>query len=341
MRIMFVGDINLGEYYTSFGHGPRSYLEHSDVFENVRDLFSQADFVVGNLEAPLTTHNFNPTEPESVVLRGDPKHAATLKDAGFRVLQVANNHTVQHGEEGFRETVDALSSAGITAVGLNEQKTQIVEIGGETVGFLAASDVPDNTDKAQICYQRLDDEFVARATKAVAEVDHLFVLLHWGLESRTSSMEYQKELIKTLSRSGVRGVIGSHPHLFYEAWLDGQTVAAPSLGNFIFDLCWDKRLLQSGVLDVIINEDGINAACLWPVKLLNDGCCPSVCGAAVPVGESVNLYDLGKDMSGEQSRKLKYFFRNLSRGNYRLKTKFIVRKLLTPLTTRFRVTTHE
>jgi len=36
MRIMFVGDISLGEYYTCFGHGPRSYLEHPDVFENVR-----------------------------------------------------------------------------------------------------------------------------------------------------------------------------------------------------------------------------------------------------------------------------------------------------------------
>jgi poly-gamma-glutamate synthesis protein (capsule biosynthesis protein) len=341
MRIMFVGDINLGEYYTSFGHGPGSYLEHSDVFENVRDLFSQADLVVGNLEAPLTTHNFNPTEPESVVLRGDPKHATTLRIAGFRVLQVANNHTVQHGEEGFRETVEALGNAGITAVGLNEQITQIVEIGGETVGFLAASDVPDNTDKSQSCYQRLDDAFIARATKAVAEVDHLFILLHWGLESRTSPMAYQKELIKALSQSDVRGVIGSHPHLFYEAWVEGQTVAAPSLGNFIFDLCWDKRLLQSGILDVIVDKDGINAACLWPVKLLNDGCCPSICGAAVPVRESVNLYDLGKDMSGEQSRKLKYFFRNLSRGNYRLKTKFIVRKLLSPLTTRFRLTTHE
>jgi hypothetical protein len=341
MRIMFVGDINLGEYYTSFGHGPRSYLEHSDVFENVRELFSHADFVVGNLEAPLTTHNFNPTDPESVVLRGDPKHATTLRAAGFRVLQVANNHTVQHGEEGFRETIEALSSAGIMALGLNEQQTQILEIGDETVGFLAASDVPDNTDKAQICYQRLDDAFVARATKAVAEVDHLFVLLHWGLESHTSPMAYQKELIKALSRSGVRGIIGSHPHLFYEAWIEGRTVAAPSLGNFIFDLCWDKRLLQSGILDVVIEKGTIDSACLWPVELLNDGCCPSISGAAIPIRQPMNLYDLGKDMSSEQSRKLKYFFRNFFRGNYRLKTKFIVRKLLGSITTRLRVSTHE
>jgi len=330
MRIMFVGDINLGEYYTSFGHGPASYLRHSDIFENVRDVFRRADFVVGNLEAPLTTHNLNKTDPESVVLRGDPKHAGELKDAGFRVLQVANNHTVQHGSEGFQETLEALSSSGITAVGLNQQEPQILNIGGETIGFLAASDVPDNTDKAQNSYQRLDDAFVASAIKAVPEVDHLFVLLHWGLESRTSSMAYQGELIKTLSESGVRGVIGSHPHLFYEVWLENGTVAAPSLGNFIFDLCWDKRLLQSGILDITFDKAGLKNVLLWPVELKKGGCCPTISGSAIHVGESVKLYDLGKDMSGEQLRKLKFFFSNFYRGNSRLKAKFIARKLFAP-----------
>jgi poly-gamma-glutamate synthesis protein (capsule biosynthesis protein) len=328
---MFVGDINLGEYYTSFGHGPGSYLEHSDVFENVRELFSQADFVVGNLEAPLTTYNYNSTEPESVVLRGDPKHATTLKTAGFRVLQVANNHTVQHGKEGFRETVDALSNAGITAVGLNEQRTQILEIDEVTVGFLAASDVPDNTDKAQSCYQRLDESFIARAKKAVGEVDHLFVLLHWGLESRTSSMEYQKELIGTLSQSGVRGVIGSHPHLFYEVWIEGQTVAAPSLGNFVFDLCWDSRLLQSGIVDIVVDKSGINTAKLWPVELRSGGCCPTPTANFVSLTDQVKLYELGVDMSGEQLRKLRHFSRKIHKGNFLLKFKFITRKLFGPL----------
>jgi len=337
---MFVGDINLGEYYTSFGHGPGSYIKHSDLFKDVRAVFNQADFVVGNLEAPLTTHNLNQTEPESVVLRGDPKNAAVLRAAGFRVLQVANNHTIQHGTEGFQETLEALSNSGITAVGLNQQEPQILNIGEETVGFLAASDVPDNTDKTQSSYQRLDDEFVERVTKAVTQVDHLFVLLHWGLESHTSCMAYQKELIKTLSQSGVRGVIGSHPHLFYEAWIEKGTVAAPSLGNFVFDLCWDKRLLQSGILDITLDKTGLHKVGLWPVKLHNDGCCPSISGAAIPVGHLVRLYDLGKDMNGEQFRKLRYFFSNFYRGNVRLKAIFIVRKLFAPLAKRLRVTTH-
>ncbi|MBY6070308.1 CapA family protein [Marinobacter salsuginis] len=341
MRIMFVGDINLGEYYTSFGHGPGSYLEHSDVFENVRAVFNQADFLVGNLEAPLTTRNFDRTEPESVVLRGNPKHAATLRNAGFRILQVANNHTVQHGAEGFQETLDALSNSSIAAVGINQQEPQVINIDEETVGFLAASDVPDNTDKAQSSYQRLDSEFVERAIKAVTEVDHLFVLLHWGLESQTSCMAYQRELIRTLSESGVRGVIGSHPHLFYEVWVENRTVAAPSLGNFVFDLCWDKRLLQSGILDLTFDKAGIHNVCIWPVELTNDGCCPLITSASIPVGKSVRLYDLGEDMKGEQFRKLGYFFSNFYRGEVGLKAKFIARKLLGPVAKRLRETTHE
>jgi poly-gamma-glutamate synthesis protein (capsule biosynthesis protein) len=327
MRIMFVGDINLGEYYTSFGHGPASYLCHSDVFENVRELFYQADLVVGNLEAALTTHNFNPEEPESAVLRGHPRHAKLLSDVGFRVLQVANNHTVQHGEEGFNETVKALGEAEIEAVGLNQQELLTVEISGEHVGFLAASDVPDNTDQRQKMYQRLDSAFIEKVKGAVAQVDHLFVLLHWGLESSTSPIDSQRELMMELGNAGVRGIIGSHPHLFYEVWQEGSTILAPSLGNFVFDLCWDQRMLQSGVLDIRI-ENGRTTAELHPVSIRANGCLPTPQGPPVRVSSATSLYNLGDDMSGEQWRKLKYFFTNILKGNTRLKTKFFIRKLL-------------
>lgn len=337
MRIMFVGDINLGEYYTSFGQGPSTYLEHSDVFANVRKLFSQADLVVGNLEAPLTTHNFNPFDPESVVLRGHPRHAKLLSDAGFRVLQVANNHTVQHGEEGFQETVSALAEAGIEAVGLNQQELLKLEIGGESIGFLAASDVPDNTDKSQDSYQRLDAEFIEKVKSSVERVDHLFIMLHWGLESSTSTMEYQRKLIRELSDLGVRGIIGSHPHLFYEVWQEGATVSAPSLGNFVFDLCWDERLLKSGILDVQI-EDGQIQAWVHPVTIELNGCVPTLVGPSVEVDATVNLYNLGDSMVGEQGRKLKYFFRNILKGNTWLKARFFLGKIL-PITKSTRLKT--
>lgn len=326
MRIMFVGDINLGEYYTSFGHGPASYLKHSDVFKNVRTIFSEADFVVGNLEAALTTNNLDHSNPESAVLRGDPNHASLLGEVGFKVLQVANNHTVQHGKEGFDEAVQALRSSDIFAVGMNNQDTVKVKLGEETIGFLAASDVPDNTDKSQQSYQKLDSEFIEKAIAEVNEVDHLFVMLHWGLEASTRPMEYQRKLIQKLSAAGVRGVIGTHPHLFYDVWIEENTIAAPSLGDFVFDLGWDKRLLQTGILDIQISEKQLEAK-VWPIEIMNNGCMPTPTGPPIPVNPDVKLYDLGEDMAGEQKRKLIYFISNFYKGDINLKTKFIFKKL--------------
>lgn len=330
MRIMFVGDINLGEYYTSFGHGPATYLKTGDVFSSVQSILSQADIVAGNLEAALTTHNFDPNEPESVVLRGSPQHAPLLYDAGFRILQVANNHTVQHGKEAFDETVSALRNAGICPIGISNDDVTIVEADGQRVGFLAASDVPDNTDKGQNSYQRLDEDFINRAKSAVSKVDHLFVMFHWGLESSTTPMDYQRKLTTELLQAGVRGVIGSHPHLFYEVWREGNGIAAPSLGNFVFDLCWDERLLKSGILDIEIRGNQLKSQ-VWPVSLTNSGALPVPNGPAQELMPAINLYDLGSDMSGEQKRKLMYFFTHFFQGNQQLKLKFIIRKLLKPV----------
>jgi|SRR5690554_1962530 len=327
MRIMFVGDINLGEYYTSFGHGPKSYLEHSNIFEHVKPIFNKADFVVGNLEAALTDHNFQPNKPESVVLRGSPKQAELLYETGFRILQVSNNHTVQHGKEGFDETVTALSEANILAIGLNNQPLTTISLDNVTAGFLAASDVPDNTDTQQDSYSRLNSEFLTKVRESVALVDHLFVMLHWGLESSTSPMQYQRDLISELAKLGVRGVIGSHPHLFYEIWRENNCIAAPSLGNFVFDLCWDERLIKTGILDLEISSDGMVAR-IWPVTLSDNGCLPVPQGSPTTIGDTIKIYDLGENMKGEQFRKLIYFFRNILKGKFHLKIKFILSKFI-------------
>lgn len=327
MRIMFVGDINLGEYYTSFGHGPATYLKSGNVFNAVKGILSQADIVAGNLEAALTTHDLDPEEPESVVLRGSPLHAPLLHDAGFRVLQVANNHTVQHGEKAFDETVTALRAAGISPIGINNEEVTVVKVDGQLIGFLAASDVPDNTDRRQRSYQRLDDDFIMKAKSSVSKVDHLFVMLHWGLEASTTPMEYQRKISTELIEAGARGVIGSHPHLFYEVWREENGVVAPSLGNFVFDLCWDGRLLKSGILDIEISGSEFNAH-VWPVLLTENGALPVQSGPAQELSPSVKLYDLGSSMSGEQLRKLCYFLFNFFKGNQKLKSKFILRKLL-------------
>jgi len=330
VRLLFVGDINLGEYYLTFGHGPRTTLETVDIFEDLRDIFKGADVIAGNLEASLTNNKLDINNPERVVLRGDPKKAEYLRSSGFNVLQVANNHTVQHGREGFDETVEALRQSKILPVGLAGQEMEVINVGGETVGFYAASDVPDNTNKKQLSYQKLDSHLIERIKKSVAKVDYLFVMFHWGLEESTVPMDYQLALIDELVEAGVTGIIGSHPHLFYEVWKQGNSIVAPSLGNFVFDLCWDHRLLKTGILDIVIDGNGLQAK-VWPVEITQDGAVPRSVGVVQNVDDSLKLYDLGPSMEKQAIRKINYFIRNFFRGQVKLKAKFILHKAINNL----------
>jgi len=323
---MFVGDINLGEYYMSFGHGPRSFINNGNPFQMVTEIFSKADFLVGNLEAPLTDHNLTVNDPESMVLRGNPPSASLLSAAGFKVLQLANNHTVQHGISGFDETVEILESTGIFPIGLSGQHIVKIALKGQTFGFLAASDVPDNTYKDQKKYQKITEEFLKRVEDSVSQVDHLFVLLHWGLESATHPLDYQRALAKKLQEFGVRGVIGHHPHLFYEILKKDEMIFAPSLGNFVFDLGWDKRLLQSGILDISIDTRNISAQ-VWPIELKENGCLPTPSGAPIEIKKYIKIYDLGNSMKGGQTKKIFYMLKNIHKGDKALKFKFLARKI--------------
>ena len=203
MRMMFVGDINLGEYYTGFGHGPKSFAEKNLIFSEVKDLLVQADYVLGNLEAPITSILACRGDPEDQVLRAPACSAAMLRDAGFSALQIANNHMVQHGKDIFNETVELLSGAGIDVIG-KVAEPHVVALGGMTFAFFAASDVPDNTNKSQTQYQRLDEDFLLRVERAAKNFDHVVVMLHWGLEESTVPLLYQRKLASRLKAAGAR-----------------------------------------------------------------------------------------------------------------------------------------
>lgn len=323
---MFVGDICLGEYYPSFGHGPGTFSDSRYVFSKVQHIFDLADFVVGNLEAPITQRNVHLNEAESSVLKVTPKHSKQLQKAGFGVLQIANNHIVQHSSEGFDDTLRELDSLQVKPVGLNNESPVLMECNGLKVGFLAASDVPDNTNKQQDKYQRLDKNFIEKIKAEVKNYDHLIVLLHWGLEASTKPLPYQRQLANELREAGVTAIVGNHPHLFYEIEKSGNFVSAYSLGNFVFDLCWDSRMLKSGILDIELTKQSVNVK-LWPVELKENGCLPTPTGEAITIENKLTLYNLGNEMGLQQLKKTAYLILNLHKGNTLLKIKFFTKKI--------------
>lgn len=93
----------------------------------------------GNLEIPLTARGAPADKP--VAFRGDPAGAAALREMGFDVLSLANNHALDYGPEGLRDTMAGLEEAGVAHVGAGVDaaslRAELREVGGTTVALLA------------------------------------------------------------------------------------------------------------------------------------------------------------------------------------------------------------
>lgn len=330
MKILFVGDINLGEYYPSIGNGPGTFAETNYLFSEVQSIIDECDFCVGNLEASITSKGWSSNNPEDLILKVKPSVAGQLKKAKFKVLQVANNHAIQHGDESFNESLKILDDLKINPVGLKSQKLVRVSANDVSIGFLAASDVPDNTYRDQDTYQKINEEFSRLVKESVSEVDHLVVMLHWGLEESPVPLPYQREYAKQLKEMGVSVIIGSHPHIFYEISKVNGFMSAYSLGNFIFDLCWDERLSRSGALQIEFSKNSISGK-VWPISLKKNGSLPTITGSPITIDDNVVLYDNGKSVKWQRVRKVVYMAKNILKGKTRLKIRFLMSKVVSTI----------
>jgi poly-gamma-glutamate capsule biosynthesis protein CapA/YwtB (metallophosphatase superfamily) len=207
-----------------------------------------ADLVLGNLEAAIVAGE--PVEGARVEgqyrLWAPPAAAPMLADAGFDLLSLANNHSLDAGSSGLQETVSSLSAAGIIAVGAGAgaeaYRPVLREVRGVPLAFLAFNAVPTPGNRAPIDpWQRAEwDE--ARAVAAVqaarAQASAVIVTIHWGYEYDLWADPAQIRIANVLREAGADLVLGHHPHVVQPVAVpeaERATVIAYSMGNFLFD----------------------------------------------------------------------------------------------------------
>lgn len=190
-------------------------------FEKVANILKTADIVLGNLENPIISNC--PLSNSDLKFCADPKMIQGLKYGGIDILNLANNHTKNYGDEGFTQTENYLKDNGIDYIGAGNLVTQ--KVNGVRFGFLGF-DFIDNKP------QDSDYDLIANSKK---EVDVLIVMVHWGLEYSSNPTDDQKSIAGKLVTAGADIVAGTHPHVIQEIdYINGKPVFY-SLGNFIFD----------------------------------------------------------------------------------------------------------
>lgn len=236
--IMLTGDVMLGRTVMtkSLDSGNPSYP-----FEKVSDELSEADIVFINLENPIVSNC--PRSSEGLIFCADPAMAEGLVTAGIDIVNLANNHSRNYGENGLSETIEILDEKEILTTGLGE--LVVKESKGIKYGFLGF-DFISKTPKEN------DYELVAKSTD---EVGVLIVSVHWGTEYRSEPAETQKQWAKKLVEAGADVVVGHGSHWVQGAEYINEKPVYYSLGNFVFDQMWSEET-RKGLIMKLTFRDG-------------------------------------------------------------------------------------
>jgi poly-gamma-glutamate synthesis protein (capsule biosynthesis protein) len=219
-------------------------------FEPVKPILQSGDWVMANLETPIGGPDFGYTGYPS--FNAPFELAEALKNAGFNMLSTANNHSLDKGERGLRNTIDNLKELGFSFAGTAASQEEadapvLVERNGITMGILSytygTNGIPIPEGKPYLV-NLISEEAIKSDIKKLrgAGADLVTVALHFGIEYQTSPSEEQKNLARSLAASGADIIAGSHPHVvqpyemvesFDEDGNRKECLIIYSMGNFI------------------------------------------------------------------------------------------------------------
>ena len=227
--VSFTGDMLLASLHGKRAAGnfldyaakqePEYFLQH------VRPIFEADDFTVVNLENVLTDRNLTPKEKAT-----DPAYwfrapAATtdiLTSSGVEAVSLANNHTGDYNAAGYKDTVKAVSAAGLEYGG--NDRTFYLEKNGYRVAVICHG--LWNEGQAGTIIQRL--------RTAEKNSDFQVVFCHGGAEGVHAPEAWRVRASRRLIDNGADLVLGNHPHVLQPREVYKGKEIVYSLGNFCF-----------------------------------------------------------------------------------------------------------
>lgn len=251
ITIAAAGDLIISQEILNSAFQPNGNYDFSEIFLSVAPLLSDADLTVANLETTIAA------TPDGENHLAPPSLLTALSDAGVDLLQTANTNSIYNGLSGLTDTIAAVESAGMEAVGTFASREDFKKSGGFTlldckgfrVAFVAFTKGLGNLkvpEGAEYCvnllykdynttYQEVDTEGIQAVLENVsrARPDITIALLHWGSEYDTQVSSTQKQIQNLLFEHGVDAILGSHSHLTDQVVTRDGRLTAYSLGNFM------------------------------------------------------------------------------------------------------------
>lgn len=289
ITIAAVGDIMLGS--TSIND---TFLPPNDGAEMLKDatpILSRADIAFGNLEGPLleggtsakcqSLSNQKPANSNVAVapvasptpktpgrcfaFRVPTRYGKYLKDAGFDILNLANNHASDFGDYGRASTKKVLDELGIKHSGSDKTDFAYLSVKDKKIAFVSFT---HNNISLNINDLETAKRVVAEQKK---RADIVVVSFHGGAEGANyQHVPYTTEIFVGEQRGNLRAfthtvvdagadlVLGHGPHVMRGMEIYKDHLIVYSMGNFatygMFNLKGPQGL--SEILELTIGADG-------------------------------------------------------------------------------------
>ena len=273
--VTMVGDIILGRTV----HTIMARLnDYAAPFRRVADELSKADLTIADLECSLSDTIPPPDDPYTFAFMTYTAGVQGLRPAGIDGVSQANNHSMNFGAGGMRDTLATLDSAGIRHFRIGEtldqaRKPAIFDVRGTRLAFLAYDGVTGDTNGAtagSAGNSPLVADLVAEDVASTAkQADIVIPFIHWGVEYTLTPTDEQRAVARPASDAGATIVVGSHPHRVQGIEEHRGRPIVYSLGNFVFDQDWSAETKQGLIMHLVFQGPRLAALRLVPVVIEN------------------------------------------------------------------------
>lgn len=236
VEVVFLGDIMLDRQIRMVADA-RGY---DFLIRSTKPLWMNADMVVANLEGPITEASSTsvgsiPGSASNYSFTFATDSAPFLYRSGIQFVSLANNHSLNQGFDGLRQTEKYLEASHVTyfgAPGDESHRVAYFERGNMKIAFVGYNEFWKNDSEPAI-------RAVADARK---KADFVVVFAHWGNEYEKTPREDVVSLAHLFVDAGASLVVGAHPHVIVSHEEYKGVPIYYSLGNFIFDQYWNSEV---------------------------------------------------------------------------------------------------
>jgi poly-gamma-glutamate synthesis protein (capsule biosynthesis protein) len=277
VTLLFGGDVHFDGVL-----GTQLQKSTSGFLAGIAPAVLDADVTVINLETAIATGGT--AAQKQFAFRAPPSALDALSDAGVDVMSMANNHGLDFGEEGLRQTLAAVAERSSPVIGIGENEADamepvIVTAHGLRVAVIAATQVIDGSLLSEwtatpthhgVASAKHEQRLIAAIAAAKKSADIVVAFLHWGTEKQTCPNEAQLALAPQLVKAGATLVVGGHAHRVQGGGFLGSAYVEYGLGNLQF-IAGSAPAREAGLLRVQIVDRKIESVEWLPVRIAKDG----------------------------------------------------------------------